>query len=165
MNWRLHIKKKFANFMAAALGDDLGKFDAWNSQQTNTDSEETKPNLAVYFEYSEIGEGFPYLLDLDAQSLRKIPVAVTLHIVFNEYSGANQDLAYDYADKITCEVAGKKDSLISGRITKISEVEDLNHKANYDYQITFGFWIKETVFNDEESIPTSPGVAIDISIK
>jgi hypothetical protein len=155
-NWRLDIKKKFANFMVAALGNDLGKFDSWNSQLANYESEETTPKLAIYFEYSETGEGFPYLLSKDMQQSGRIPIEVTIHIVFNEYSGANQDLAYDYADKITCEVIGKKDEIIHGRIIKVSEVEDINHKANYDYQIAFGFWIKEAVFKAVSSVDASP---------
>lgn len=156
MNWRLDIKKKFANFMVTALGAELGKFDSWNSQQTNHADEETKPNLVIYFEYSEIGEGFAYLLQTEMQAVKRIPVQVTLHIVFNQYSGLNQDTAYDYADKLTRSIVGAKDELISGKILKVSEVEDLNHKANYDYQIAFGFWIKEEVFQDPAPVDSNP---------
>ena len=156
MNWRADIKKKFANFMVTALGAELGKFDSWNSQQANHSEEETKPNLVIYFEYSEIGEGFAYLTQTEMQAVKRIPVQVTLHVVFNQYSGLNQDYAYDYADKLTNAIVGSKDDLISGKIMKVSETEDVNHKANYDYQIAFGFWIKEQVFKAVSPVDAQP---------
>ena len=110
----------------------------------------------IYFEYSQLGEGFPYLLTLDMEQAKRIPVEVTIHVVFNQYSGLNQDSAYAYADKITNAVVGRKDALIHGKIEKLSETEDINHKANYDYQIAFGFWILETVFNPVESVDSNP---------
>lgn len=165
-NWRLDIKKLFENWAVNAIGDNLKKFGSWNNQVQNSSKEETMPSLAVFFEYSEIGDGFEYLNQTNIQKLERVPVEVTLHIVFDSYNDQTQDCAYDYAWKLTCEIVGKKNDLIHGQIMKVKEIEDINHSVKYDYMISFGFFIKEQVAvpdseklidsNPEEEPPPNP---------
>jgi len=158
MSWRLELKTLFADYVFSAIGTELDKFGPWNSQQANYDTEETAPPLSVYFEYSEIGDGLEYLLQTNVRQADRVPVEVTLHIVFNSYTEEYQDLAYTYAEKITNELAGRKHDCIHGRIMKRGEREDSNHRGQYDYQMTFVFWVKEAVFKtgDEELIDGNP---------
>lgn len=158
-NWRHDIKTLFANGVANAI-PGVNKFGAHNSQKENFDDTETAPPLAVYFEYSNIGDGFEYLLQRDGQQADRVPVAVTLHIIFSSYNDTTQDLAYDYAEALTFQFSGIKDDIISGRIEKISEIEDINHRAQYEYKITFAFSIKEAVAKDtllEDGNPVDAG--------
>lgn len=158
MSWRLDIKTYFADLIAEALGNDLFKFGPWNSQKINTDTEETLPPLSCFFEYSSIGDGLEYLLQTNIRQAERVPVQVTLHLVFNSYTEEYQDLAYDYAEKITQYISGRKHECISGRILKIGELEDANHAAQYDYQISFAFFIKEAAFKigDEIEVDANP---------
>jgi len=157
-NWRIDIKTLFANLVCKAI--DIKKFGGFNNQKDNSNNEETVPTIACYFEYSAIGDGLEYLLQRDIQQSDRVPVEVTLHIMFNCFNEQAQDLAYQYADKITCEIKGIKNSLIHGRIMKVSEQEDTSHRAKYDYQISFAFFIKEAVFVNTESTDVNP---IDIT--
>ena len=163
MSWRTTIKTLFADYCNTALGGGLQKFGAWNSQNTNIDTEETLPELSIFFEYSTIGDGIEYLLSQNVRQADRIPVEVTLHIMFNNYNEQNQDLAYDYAEKITCEIVGRKHELVHGRIMKVGESEDANHRAQYDYQIVFAFFVKEAVFKIgiEEELDANPVTEID----
>lgn len=181
MSWRLDLKTFFADSVNTALGGGLDKFGPWNRQKDNFDTEETLPPLSVFFEYSTIGDGLEYLLSTNVRQADRVPVEVTLHVMFNSYTEQHQDLAYDYAEKITCELAGRKHPFVHGRIMKVGETEDVNHRAQYDYQISFAFWIKEAIFktgdeelpdaNPEEETDPNPGTGrklktvIDISIK
>lgn len=145
-SWRHTLKDFFAQKIVAALGDDFNGFGPWNSQITNTDTEETYGPFYVFFQYSLIGDGLEYLLSLNAQQVDRVPVEVTLHLVFQTYNDQNQDCAYDYAEKINCQLAGQKHELIHGRILKINEIEDINHGTIYDYQVVYGFQLKEAVY-------------------
>jgi hypothetical protein len=120
------------------------------------ETEETLPDLAIFFEYSSIGDGIEYLLNRDIQQSERVPVEARLHIVFNNYNDQAQDLAYDYANEITCALVGKKHKLIHGRILKTSESEDINHRGQYEYQLSFGFWIIDAVYNDTLSTDANP---------
>jgi hypothetical protein len=145
---------------------EIKYFGAWNNQKTNPDTEETKPALGVFFEYSEIGDGLEYLLQRDMQQSERVPVEVTLHIMFNNYNDKNQDVAYKYAYLLVCEIVGKKHPLIHGRILKTSETEDSNHRAAYDYQISFGFQLKEAIFipEDEQSVDANEDDQVKLNI-
>jgi hypothetical protein len=95
------------------------------------------------------------------QQAERVPVEATLHICFNNYNNdLAQDIAYDYANKLTCAISGKKHELIHGRILKIAEQEDINQTAQYEYQVRFGFQVKEAVFNDNLQSPVNPTVTI-----
>jgi hypothetical protein len=147
-NWRTTIKTAFANYCVAAI-PEIKFFQGFNNQKNNPEIEETRPEIGVYFEYSNIGDGVEYMpTQRDFQYASRVPVEVTLHIMFKVFSDQAQDLAYEYADKITCAIAGMKNTLIHGQIYKSREVEDTNHRAAYDYQISFAFFIKESVFTD-----------------
>lgn len=159
-NWRLELKTFFADKVNAAI-PDIKYFGAFNNQKQNFEREETRPELGVFFEYSLIGDGAEYLLQRDMQQAERVPAEVTLHVMFHTYNEQSQDLAYDYADKITCEVVGSKHELIHGRVLKTGESEDINHRAAYDYQIKFGFHLKEAVFNDALSEDANPETAVD----
>ena len=148
MNWRLEIKSVIEQKVVEALGDVIRRFGPWNSQTINNDTEETLPYVSVFFEYSAIGDGLEYTLDFNSTQVERVPVEMTLHVVFNTYNDDYQNCAYDYAEKITIAIAGTKNEFIHGRITKIGENEDINHAAQYDYQIVFAFQVKEAVFND-----------------
>lgn len=149
-NWRLSIKTLFADKCLVAI-PAIKYFGAWNNQKDNPEIEETRPELGIFFEYSAIGDGAEYMeTQRDFQYASKVPILVTLHIMFRTYNDQNQDLAYEYADKLTCAIAGLKHSLIHGKVFKVREVEDTNHRAAYDYQITFGFNVKESVFTDTD---------------
>lgn len=156
MSWRHRIKGFFAERVTEALGNDFKGFGPWNSQTTNTDTEETWPEFYVYFEYSIVGDGLEYLLSTNIQQSERVPVEVTLHLVFHTFNDQNQDLAYDYAERITCYLAGQKQELIHGRILKVNEVEDTNHDALYDYQVSFGFQLKEAVFKIVGLVDANP---------
>ena len=160
-NWRLEIKDFFADMCVNALGSEIKYFGPWNSQKTNTDIEQSVNPMGILFEYSQIGDGFEYLLQRDMQQAQRVPVEVTLHIMFDAYTELYQNLAYDYADKLVCEIVGKKHELIHGRILKILEIEDTSHRAQYDYQLSFAFNIKEAIFIDNEFEDANPVDAID----
>ena len=145
-NWRKVIKTFFADALVDAFAGELKKFGPWNNQPSHMDEVETFGPLAIFFEYSVIGDGLEYLNLTGVQQAERIPVEVTLHIVFNRYTEEYQDLAYEHAESITCALSGKKHDFIHGRILKVSEVEDTNHRGQYDYQISFGFQLKEAVF-------------------
>ena len=149
-NWRTTIKTLFADFTLKAMGEEVNAFGAWNSQTTNNETEETYGPLAVFFEYSEIGDGLEYLKQSNVQQSERVPVIVTLHVIFSSYNEQTQDRAYDYAEKITAAISGRKHALISGVILKVGETEDVNHKAQYDYQMSFGFQLKEVVAPAED---------------
>lgn len=155
-NWRTEIKTAFANWMVDALGDDIKGFEAWNSQLINFDTEETSAAMQVYFEYSEIGDSIPYLKQTNIQQSARIPVVVTLHIVFDDYTCYTQDQAYDFANKIVCIVSGKKHPLIHGVILKVGEEEDTNHRADYDYRLLFRMEIFEVVGLDPQLLDANP---------
>lgn len=161
-NWRLEIKKIFADNVVAAI-PDIKYFGSWDSQKDNFREEETRPPLGIFFEYSIIGDGLEYLLTRDMQQAERVPVEVTLHVCFNNYSEQHQDLAYEYADALTCQLSGLKDDLIHGRVLKSFEREDINYNAPYDYQIGFAFHIKEAVFLDEDKQPdnVNPETEVD----
>lgn len=159
-NWRTTIKTFFADMVNTAI-PEIEYFGAWNSQQQNSDVEETRPELGIFFEYSLIGDGMEYLLQRDMQQSERVPIEVTLHIMFHTYNEQSQDLAYEYADKITCEVVGAKHDLIHGRILKTGESEDINHRAAYNYQVQFGFHIKEAIFNDVLLEDANPETVVD----
>lgn len=160
MAWRNEIKTFFADMASSAI-PDMTYFGAWNNQKTSYEEEETKPPLGVFFEYSEIGEGLEYLLQRDMQQSEKTPVEVTLHIMFDCYNEQHQEQAYDYAEKITCEINGRKHEKIAGRIMKSFEREDINHNVAYDYQMGFAFHIKDAVFNSTLSEDANPETEID----
>lgn len=159
-NWRLDIKTYFADLVNSAI-PEIKYFGAWNNQKQNSEQEETRPELGIFFEYSLIGDGAEYLLQRDMQQAERIPVEVTIHVMFHTYNEQSQDLAYEYADKITCAILGKKHEYIHGRIMKSNEIEDINHRVAYDYQIRFAFMIKEAVFNDTLSVDANEETAID----
>ena len=96
-NWRLEIKQAFADFCAEAL-PGLQYFGGYNSQELNSEKEETRPELGVFFEYSSIGDGLEYLLQRDMQQAERVPVEVSLHVVFNTYNEQAQDRAFEYAE-------------------------------------------------------------------
>lgn len=156
MSWRHTLKTFVADQVVSALGTDFKGFGPWNSQTTNSDSEETFPEFYVFFEYSLVGDGLEYLLETNIQQSERVPVQITLHLVFQTFNDQNQDCAYDYAEKITCYLAGQKHELIHGRILKVSETEDTNHNALYDYQIAFGFQLKEDVFKITGLVDANP---------
>jgi len=144
-NWRLEIKRLFANMLVAALGDELEGFSGWNSQLINFDTEETSAQMQVYFEYSDIGESITYAVQRDIQQAVRIPVTITLHVTFDDYTEHTQDQAYDFADKINCVIQGTKNALICGKILKIGEEEDTNHRAKYDYRLLYQLEVFEAV--------------------
>lgn len=156
MSWRHTIKGLFAQKVVDALGTNFKGFGPWNSQTTNSDTEETFPEFYVYFEYSLVGDGLEYLLSTNIQQADRVPVEVTLHLVFHTFNDQFQDLAYEYAELITCYLAGQKHELIHGRILKVNELEDTNHDALYDYQITFGFQLKEAVYKIVGLVDANP---------
>lgn len=158
MNWRHEIKLFFADAVVTALGGDLKHFGAWNSQTDNTDTEETLAPLGIFFEYSQVGDGLEYLQSRDVQQAERVPVIVTLHILFNSYSDEFQDRAYEHAYKITNAINGLKHPCVHGKFLKVSETEDSNHRAQYDYQISFGFELKEVteVPDDNKSVDSNP---------
>ena len=53
------------------------------------------------------------------------------------------------------KVIGQKHDLILGVITKGIESEDVNHKAPYDYQISFMFNVKEITCEEVELIDSA----------
>lgn len=161
-NWRTTIKTYFADLINVAL-PEIEYFGPWNSQKGNEAIEETRPELGVFFEYSLIGEGAEYLLQKDMQQAERVPCEATIHVMFHTYNEQSQDLAYEYADKITLGVVGKKHDLIHGRILKTGESEDINHRGAYNYQLRFGFFIKEAVFNDTDDLleDSNPVTAVD----
>ena len=162
-NWRTTLKQVFADYTLSAMGSELNAFGAWNSQVDNGENTETYGPLAVFFEYSSIADGLEYLKSRNVQQAERVPVQVTLHIVFNSYNEQTQDLAYDYAEKITRAINGRKHQLISGNILKAGEVEDTNHRAQYDYQMTFGFQLKEVVYSSVEEAVTDSNPITDVN--
>lgn len=142
MNWRHEIKAFFADQIQAAIGDDLKLWGAWNSQY-DSKTDETFGDFAVFFEYVNIEPGLAYLQQAAYQRADRVPVNVTLHLVFNNQSEQHQDLAFDYAHAVIQKLAGKKHPVIHGQISKIGELEDNSHEVQYDYQITFAMQIKE----------------------
>lgn len=159
-NWRLEIKEYFADMVNLAI-PEIQYFGAWNNQKANSEREETRPELGIFFEYSLIGDGAEYLLQRDMQQAERVPVEVALHVMFHTYNEQSQDLAYEYADKLTCEIVGAKHDLIHGRVLKIGESEDINHRAAYNYQVQFGFYIKEAIFNDDLTEDANPETVVD----
>jgi len=159
-NWRTTIKKLFADKCVEAI-PDIKFFGAWNNQKQQFENEETKPELGIFFEYSVIGDGIEYLLSRDLQRADRVPVEVTLHIMFATFNDQSQDIAYEYADALTCALKGIKDEIILGQIRKTREQEDIAHNAAYDYEISFGMWIKEAVFNDQLQVDANPKTETD----
>lgn len=145
-NWRLDIKNYFEQLISEAL-PNLWQFGGWNNQVINQD-EETFPQLAVFFEYSLIGNGLEYLQQNNVQQADRVPVEVTIYLVFDNYSEQHQNLAYEYANDITCAIVGKKHQHIHGKILKTSELEDTNHAVKYLYQLSFQFELKEVVYSN-----------------
>lgn len=156
MNWRAEIKDFFTNKTLEAIGDDLKYFAPYNSQLNNSSEETTRPELGVFFEYGSVNEGLEYLKSQNIRHAEYIPVEAVIHIVFNSYNADFQDRAYDYAYKLCNKVIGKKHELILGVITKGMESEDVDHKAPYDYQITFMFNVKEITCEEIELIDINP---------
>lgn len=148
MSWRADIKSLFASKVSTALAGEIKRFGAWNRQLDNSVDEKKLPPLCVFFEYSLIGGAENYLGQLEFNDTHKVPVEVTLHVVFQRYNELAQDTAYDYADKIASQLMGAKNERISGRIHKIGENEDINHDAMYDYQMVFGLMAIDVVNSD-----------------
>jgi len=146
-NWRTELKNFFEIKTVEALGDEIKRFEAWNNQMQRFENEETAPEIAVYFAYSNIGDGREYLNQQKIQQAEQIPVTIDLRIVFNNYNGNAQNTAYDFADRIHKKFSGVKHDCINGRVLKMGEREDLNHAANYEYLMNYSFIVKEFVEN------------------
>lgn len=142
-NWRADIKKSFQDWIVEALGDEVQYVKAWNSQLTNHESEETRPHLGVFFEYSSIQQAEDYLKVLKARRIERFDVEVTLHIAFDYFSDEYQDLAYDYAYKLVNVIHGQKHPCISGQVHRVSEFEDTNHDSMIDHRLVFLMKVQE----------------------
>jgi len=142
-NWRIEIKEEFEKWIVEAV-PEIKFFKDWNNDKLKSETE-THAEIGIAFEYSSVGYDSSYLLQNNVDYAAKVPVVVTIHILFSTFNDESQNCAYDYANKVVCSVAGRKTEHMNDNIKKMSEIEDTDHRGLYDYQITFGFTINEAI--------------------
>lgn len=167
MNWRNEVKQGFSDIVTQITS--IKKFEGWNNQIGRNNTIDTFDTPAVFFQYSNIinGDSRPRTRDFTFASITN--VEVTLHIVFDQYNGLEQSRAYDLANEIVKHIVGTRldttvneetRALFHGVIRKLSELEDIDHAAQVDYQVVFGFTLNEaySTENDGSMVNVTPNI-------